>query len=60
MLQVEQVALHSEINTKHIKYGQNVQFMNAKPVGASGQDSLATYPVFYYDCIVFILFTSVH
>jgi len=31
---VAQVAVCYEINTKHIKCGQNVHFVNAKPVGA--------------------------
>jgi len=32
---VAQVAVCSEINTKHFKCGQNVQLLNVKPVGAS-------------------------
>jgi hypothetical protein len=35
MLYGAEVAVCSEINTKHIKCGQNVQFLNVKPVGAS-------------------------
>jgi len=31
----EEVAVCSEINTKHTKCGENVQFLNDKPVGAS-------------------------
>ena len=30
-----EVAVCYEINTKHIKFGQNVEFANVKPVGAS-------------------------
>jgi hypothetical protein len=39
MLQVAQVAVCSQINTKHINTvfggGQSVQLLNVKPVGAS-------------------------
>jgi hypothetical protein len=35
MLYGAEVAVCSEINTKYIKCGQNVQFMNVKPTGAS-------------------------
>jgi len=30
----QKVAVCSEINIKHIKCGQNIQFLNVKPVGA--------------------------
>jgi hypothetical protein len=30
-----EVPVCSEINTKHIKCGQNAEFLNVKPVGAS-------------------------
>jgi hypothetical protein len=35
MLYWEEVAVRSEINTKHMKCGQNVKFLNVKPVDAS-------------------------
>ena len=35
MLQVAQVAVCSQINTKHIQCGQSVQLLNVKPVVAS-------------------------
>ena len=35
MLYWTEVAVCSEINTKHIKCEQNVKFFNVKPVGAS-------------------------
>jgi hypothetical protein len=35
MLHGAQVAVCSETNIKHIKCGQNIQFLNVKPVGAS-------------------------
>jgi hypothetical protein len=30
-----EVTVSSEINTKHVQCGQNLQFLNAKPAGAS-------------------------
>ena len=35
MLYRAKVALFSEINRKYIQCGQNVKFLNVKPVGAS-------------------------
>ena len=35
MLYGAEVAVCSEINSKHVKRGQNVQLQNTKPVGAS-------------------------
>jgi hypothetical protein len=35
MKYLAEVAVCSETNTKHVKCGQNVKFLNIKPVGAS-------------------------
>jgi hypothetical protein len=34
MLHGAEIAVGSETNTKHIEFGENVQLLNVKPVGA--------------------------